>query len=28
MAHVRRPFAELVKMIKKPGKAHQALAFI
>ncbi len=28
MAHARRPFAELVKMIKKPGKAHQALAFI
>lgn len=28
MAHARRPFAELVKLIKKPGKAHQALAFI
>ena len=28
MAHARRPFAELVKMTKKPGKAHQALAFI
>lgn len=28
MAHARRPFAELVKMLKKTGKAHQALAFI
>jgi len=28
MAHARRPFAELVKMLKKPGKAHQALAYI
>ena len=28
MAHARRPFAELVKMLKKPGKAHQAFAFI
>lgn len=28
MAHARRPFANLVKMIKKPGKAHQVLALI
>lgn len=28
MTHARRPFAELVKLIKNPGKAHQALAFI
>ena len=28
MAHARRPFAELVKILKKTGKAHQALSFI
>lgn len=28
MAHARCPFSELVKMLKKTGKAHQALAFI
>lgn len=28
MAHARRPFAELVKMSKKVGKSHQAVALI
>ena len=28
MTHARRPFAELVKLTKKPGKAHQALTLI
>jgi len=28
MAHARRPFAELVKVAKKTGKSHQALAYI
>ena len=28
MAHARRPFAELVKIAKKTGKSHQALAYI
>lgn len=28
MAHARRPFAELVKLAKKSGKAHQAIAHI
>jgi len=28
MAHARRPFAELVKLAKKTGKAHQAIAYI
>jgi len=28
MAHARRPFAELVKIAKKTGKAHQAIAYI
>lgn len=28
MAHTRRPFAELVKIAKKTGKAHQVTAFI
>jgi hypothetical protein len=27
MAHARRPFAELVKLTKTPGLAHEALAF-
>lgn len=28
MTHARRPFAQLVKLAKKTGKAHQAVAFI
>lgn len=28
MTHARRPFAEMVKMLKKTGKAHQALTYI
>ena len=28
MAHARRPFAELVKIAKKTGKSHQAVALI
>jgi len=28
MAHARRPFAELIKIAKKTGKAHQAVALI
>ena len=28
MAHARRPFAELVKIAKKTGKSHQAIAYI
>ena len=28
MAHARRPFAELVKLAKKTGKSHQAIAYI
>ena len=28
MAHGRRPFAELVKLAKKTGKSHQAIAYI
>ena len=28
MAHARRPFAELVKILKKTGSAHQAVAYI
>ncbi len=28
MVHARRPFAKLVKMAKKSGKAHQILSFI
>lgn len=28
MAHARRPFAQLVKLAKQSGKAHQAVAFI
>jgi transposase len=28
MAHARRPFAELVKLAKQTGKAHQAVALI
>ncbi|MGB0496678.1 MAG: IS66 family transposase, partial [Kangiellaceae bacterium] len=27
MAHARRPFAELVKMLKKPGRAHQGSSY-
>ena len=27
MAHARRPFAELVKLAKKTGKSHQAVAY-
>lgn len=28
MAHARRPFAELIKIAKNTGKAHQAMAYI
>lgn len=28
LAHARRPFAELVKIAKKTGKSHQAIAYI
>lgn len=28
MAHARRPFAELVKLAKRTGKAHQVIAYI
>src|SRR3546814_8012209 len=27
MAHARRPFVELAKLAKTPGKSHQAVAF-